>query len=126
MSAFVKALATLHADPNFGISATFTQVSTGTTASLAIIWAAPNDIIPAPSGPAARATRRHADIQAADLLGLVPARGDRLRIGSVTYKIEDLEADDLGIVWRTTLAPLANPAAFTIGGSTVANTDTIA
>lgn len=124
MNAFAGMLDTLHADPNFGIAATY-QTASGTLLALRITWAAPTDVVASLAQPPVRAGSRQATLLVADLGGLVPQRGDLVGIGGVTYRVDDAERDPLGLFFTVTLVAAPHAGRFAIGGSGVGGTDTI-
>lgn len=98
MTAFATALATLHADPNMAVAAQYRRPSY-TWQSIRVILSQPVDPVTGDT----IAVSRQADILTADVRD-EPGRGDELRIGDVTYKVESAEGDVLGLSWRVTLS----------------------
>lgn len=123
MSVFAAALATLHADVNLGEEASYLQ-GAGDAVALRIIRSQPNDVIGG-AGIGARAGAVHASVTVAALGGIMPRRGDRLTLGAVTYTVDDIQADVLGLSFDLTLARLTTNRGFTIGESAIGGADPI-
>ena len=98
MNAFATMNATLHADPNMAVAAQYRRPSY-TWQSIRVIMSQPVD----PVAGDTIAGSRQADILTADVRD-EPGRGDELRIGDTTYKVESAEGDALGLSWRVTLS----------------------
>ena len=63
------------------------------------------DQLPGLGAIGVRAGSITADVLASQLGGLVPKRTDTLTIGAITYRVEDVERDPLGLTFRLTVAP---------------------
>ena len=105
MTAFDRALATLHADTNMSVAASFRRPP--------YAWESVRVILSHPTE--AFGTARASTLQADLIAGAVtdtPQPGDELRIDVATYQIaagtvftvEDTERDPLALTWRLTLA----------------------
>jgi hypothetical protein len=97
MTAFQTALATLHADTNMAVAASFRRPPY-TWQACRVILSQPTDIT-----GAARAGTVQADILAADITDQ-PQHGDELLVGAITYTIGDAERDPLALSWRCQLS----------------------
>ena len=98
MSVFDDAAADLHADEDLAVAASYRRPS--------YTWQAIRVIMSQPVDPVTGDTiagSLQADILTADVRD-EPGRGDELRIGDVTYKVESAEGDTLGLSWRVTLS----------------------
>ena len=104
MNPFAAMLEALHADPNIGIDAIYTRAP---AAGIAVRGSLshPSDQLPGLGAVGIRAGSITADVLASQLGGLVPKRADTLTIGTLTYRVEDVERDPLGLTFRLTLAP---------------------
>lgn len=102
MTVFATALATLHADANMAEAASFRRPP-GAWVAVRVVRSMPMVIAGALGPVAARAVVQQADVMAS-ALSVVPRRGDELRLGSVTYRVEEAEADNLGLSYRLGLA----------------------
>lgn len=98
MNAFTTMNATLHADPNLGTAAQYRRPPYPWQ-SIRVIMSQPVDPVTGDT----IAVSRQADILTADVRD-EPGRGDELRIGDTTYKVESAEGDTLGLSWRVTLS----------------------
>jgi len=103
VSAFDGALATLLADPNLAVDAEWQASGSATWTNLRILPAAPGDSIPGLASTGGRAIAVQATLRGADL-PQQPRRGDQLRWGGTTYRVETAEPDALGLSWRLGLA----------------------
>lgn len=97
MTVFASALATLHGDANMATAASYRHPPY-TWQSIRVILSTPTDAL----GVTIAGTMQ-ADLVAADVTD-TPARGDELRIGATTYKVESAERDVLGLTWRLMLS----------------------
>ena len=104
MNAFAAMLEALHADPNIGVDATYARAPAAGVAVRASL-SHPSDQLPGLGAVGVRAGSINADVLTSQLGGLVPKRGDTLTIGAITYRVEDVERDPLGLTFRLTLAP---------------------
>jgi len=98
MTAFARAIAALHADPNLAAAAEWQAATGGTWVALRLIPSLPEALVPGAPGAGVRAVAVLASIPASDL-PQPPRRGDLLRWGSpmVTYRVETVETDALGV-----------------------------
>ena len=103
MSAFVDALAALHADANIGTVADFRHPPSPWV-SARVVLSRPNDAMGGLGGIGARAGSLSATILASDIASLEPQRGDELLLNGDVHRIEDAERDPLGLSWRLVLA----------------------
>ncbi len=104
MNAFADMLEVLHADPNIGVDAVYMRAPAAGIAVRASL-SHPSDQLPGLGAVGVRAGSITADVLGSQLGGLVPKRADTLTIGAITYRVEDVERDPLGITFRLTLAP---------------------
>ncbi|MBN8892601.1 MAG: hypothetical protein BGP12_09685 [Rhodospirillales bacterium 70-18] len=112
MSAFAGAMAVLLADPNIDGDAQYRR-ATGDWAALRVVRSAPYDQLPGLGGGASSRAGSLSVTIAADALAslgmLPPQRGDEVLLSSSAYRVEDAEADVLGVTWRLTLATAPAP-----------------
>jgi len=106
MTAFDSALSTLLVDPNLGLDAEWQASGGGAWTALRILPAAPADLMPGLGSAGGRAIAMQATLRAADL-PQPPRRGDLLRWGDSTYRVETAEPDARGLSWRLGLARIA-------------------
>lgn len=97
MTVFDTALATLHADANMAVAASYRHPPY-VWQSIRVILSQPVDI----AGATVAGTLQ-AEILTADVSD-EPERGDELRIGATTYTVESAEGDVLGLSWRVALS----------------------
>lgn len=106
MSAFAGAMAVLLADPNLGADAEYRRSPSAWTA-MRVVRSAPDEQLGGLGGAGSRAGSLSVVI-AADALAaldlLPPLRGDEVLLAGAAYRVEDAEADALGVSWRLTLA----------------------
>jgi hypothetical protein len=111
MSAFAGAMTALLADPNLGSDAEYRRPPSGWTA-VRVVRSAPDEQLGGLGGAGSRADSLSVVI-AADALAaldlLPPLRGDEVLLAGATYRVEDAEADALGVSWRLTLATVPMP-----------------
>jgi hypothetical protein len=103
VTAFDAALATLLADANMGCDAEWQAAAGGAWLPLRALLSAPADSIPGLGSTSGRAIALHATLRSNDL-PQPPRRGDLLRWGGTTYRVEMAEPDALGLSWRLGLA----------------------
>jgi hypothetical protein len=112
MSAFAGAMAALHADPNIGRDAQYRR-SPGDWVAIRVVRSAPDDLLPGLGGGARGRAGSLSVTVTADALAAIgalpPQRGDEVLLAGVTYRVEDSEADVLGVTWRLTLATAPAP-----------------
>ena len=120
-TAFTRLLERLHASTNLAVAASFRTASGTEWTALRVILTHGSDL----PGAGARANSIAVDINGADL-SAPPQRGDFIAIDGIQRRIESVTPDELMLSYACALSSIASPAAFTIGGSAVANTDTIA
>jgi hypothetical protein len=104
MTAFARALAALHGDPNMRVAAEYRRAR-GAWLPVGVILSQPTD-----DAGTAIADRLQADIAEADIGGPL-LRGDELRIGSKTYAVETPMRDAEGLSWRADLSEMDAAAA---------------
>ena len=103
MTAFDAALATLLADANLGSDAEWQAAAGGTWVAVRVLVSAPAEVVAGLGGPGSRAVAMQVTLRGADL-PQPPRRGDRLRWGGTSYRVEAAEPDPLGLAWRLDLA----------------------
>jgi hypothetical protein len=104
MSAFAAAMAVLHADPNISAAADYRRPPSSWL-PVRIVLSSPSDQLGTLGGVGTRAGTMSATLLASDIGGVVPQRGDELRIAGMVHRIEDAELDALGISCRLVLSP---------------------
>lgn len=97
MNAFERMAVAVFADPNLGSAAQFRRPP-WTWQNVRVILSQPTDIT-----GTIRAGTIQAEIRAAETTD-TPQRGDELRIGAITYTVEDTERDALALSWKLTLS----------------------
>jgi len=102
MSVFAAALATLHADANLAEAGSFRRPP-GAWAAVRVIRSDPSAVAAGLGQLGARAVALQADVLTAAIT-VAPARGDELKLGTVTYRVEEAEPDSLGLSYRLSLA----------------------
>jgi hypothetical protein len=111
MSAFAGAMAALLADANLAADAEYRRPPGAWTAVRAV-RSAPDEQLGGLGGAGSRADSLLAVIagDALAALGLLPPlRGDEVLLSGNSYRVEDAEADALGVSWRLTLAVVPVP-----------------
>jgi hypothetical protein len=112
MSALAGAMTVLLADPNIGSDAQYRR-ALGDWAALRVVRSAPDDQLPGLGGSASSRAGSLSVTIAADALAVIgvspPQRGDEVLLAGITYRVEDSEADVLGVTWRLTLATAPAP-----------------
>ena len=102
MNAFAIALATLHADANMGIAASYRRPPFAWQ-DVRVIRSQASDAF-----GNARAGAHQVDVIASEISD-IPQRGDEIRIGDTTHTVEDAEQDVMQLSWRLTLSQPAEP-----------------
>lgn len=97
MTVFSTALATLHADTNLSVAASYRRPPYAWQ-SCSVILSQPTDI-----AGSAIAGQLSAEIRAAEVTD-EPQRGDEVRIDGTTYTVEQAERDVLALTWKLTLS----------------------
>jgi hypothetical protein len=97
VTVFDTALATLHADANMGMAASFRRPPYTWTA-VRVILSQPTDAMGGRISGTLTAELRAAAIT------VTPQAGDELRIGATTYTVQSPERDALGLSWTLTLS----------------------
>lgn len=103
MSVFDAALATLLADSNLSTAAEWQAAAGGAWVAASVLLSSPTDSVGSLGGIGSRAVAVQATLRGADL-PQPPRRGDLLRWGGTTYRVEAAEQDALGLAWRVDLA----------------------
>ncbi len=101
MTVFATALATLHADANMAIAASYRRPPYAWQA-VRVIRSQASDAF-----GNARAGAHQVDVLASEVAD-IPQRGDEILIGETTHTVEDAEADVLQLSWRLTLSQPAD------------------
>lgn len=112
MSAFAGAMSVLLADPNIGSDAQYRRPP-GDWTAVRVVRSAPDDQLPGLGGGASSRAGSLSVTIASDALtsigALPPQRGDEVLLAGSNYRVEDAEADVLGVTWRLTLATAPAP-----------------
>ena len=97
MGVFDEALATLTADPNLGVKATYRAVGTGAPVSLRVLRSSPDRA----AGAFDTALLQATDVLAVGIAALPGlAAGDTFAIGADLLTVESAERDAVGVAWR--------------------------
>jgi hypothetical protein len=111
MSAFAGAMTALLADANLGADAAYCRPP-GAWTTMRVVRSAPDEQLGGLGGAGSRVGSLSVVIAADALaaLGLLPPlRDDEVLLVSIAYRVEDAEADALGVSWRLTLATVPVP-----------------
>jgi hypothetical protein len=103
MSAFVAALAAVHADSNIGTPADFRRPP-GPWVPVRVVLSRPTDTIGGLGGLGTRAGSLAATLLAGDIAPLEPQRGDEVMLNGTVHRVDDAERDPLGLSWHLILA----------------------
>ncbi len=109
MSAFIGAMAALHADPNMGTAAAFRRPP-GAWTAVRLLLSSPAADVAGFGAPGGRAGALEATILTADCGARTPGRGDEVRIDRLIRHVEAAQPDALGITWRLTLSDILSAA----------------
>lgn len=117
-TAFTRALARLHANPDLAVAALFRRSDSSTWISLRVIRTEPSNL------PGARTSGYIVQINVADL-DAPPKRNDFVKIDGITRKIDEVDPDMLRLAYTCALSATIVAGHFAIGVSAVGGPDAI-